>query len=204
MPGGSTAVTVCPLNQHIVWRILDAIVNKDLKRVIGTALDSMPDARQSEVAGFIVANHGPLIDAWNWGNLIAAIDRVAQRRQRIERAANPLQGWLPLPEFEGFQNIPAEVQEDTLEQYRETIAALERKIKFYANPRRSAKADKMDRQQLREMKRLEPLITPFFAGDPTMTVGRAVELYRQQLASPMVKKAKKAITARWNRRTGNQ
>jgi hypothetical protein len=159
-------------------------VNRHLKRIIAEAIESMPGASAVEIAQSLISSHEAVIDAWTLANLTAVIDRAFQRFRRIERAANPEQAWLPLPEFEGFQHIPAEVQEDTLEQYRENIAALERKIKFYANPRRSAHADKADRQQLREMKRLEPLITPFFAGDPTMTVGHAVELYRASLLYP--------------------
>lgn len=200
----------CPKNATVTrkWVLIETTMNRHLKRIIAEAIEATPTARSAEIAQSIIARHRAVIEAWNLSNLTAAIDRALQRRRRVEREANPRQGWLPVPEFEKFQNIPAEVQEDTLEQYREAIAALERKIKFYANPRRSEKADAADKRQLREMKKLEPLIAPFFAGDSTMTVGRAVELYRQSLQTALADKNRKqashAIKTRWARRTKNQ
>jgi hypothetical protein len=176
-----------------------------MRRIIAEAIESLPEAKPAEVARVITQGHGAELDSWNWANLTAAIDRAIRRRRRIQRAANPGQAWLPLPEFE---HIPAEVQADSLEEYRQRMGALKRRIRFYANARRSKDAEKADKRELREMRKLEPKIAPFFSNDPTMTVGRAVELYREYKASAASAQRRKvapgAIKSRWNRRTKNQ
>ncbi len=169
-----------------------------LKRIIASAIESIPDATSTDVAVFLVASEGVTINAWLLVHLIAAVDRA---RQRVAPKADPRQAWLDLPEF---QHIPAVVQSDTLEQYRERIKAFERRIHSYALPRRSTKAAKADKRELREMQRLESKIAPLCVNDPAMTVGQAVEAYRKQLAKPMVQQRKKAIKSRWSRRTQNQ
>jgi hypothetical protein len=181
------------------------LVNKALKRIIAEAIEALPDASTAEIAKAITEKHGAELDAWNLANLIAAISRTIRRRERNQRAATPAQAWLPLPEFE---HIPAEVQADSLEEYRQRIELLKRRIKFYLSARRSKEATKADKIELREMKRLEPKISRYFTKDPTMTVGRAVELYRANLETAASEQRQKAsviaIKKRWNRRTKNQ
>ncbi len=139
------------------------------------------------------------------GIVLESITALVDREERKAKdATESLVAWLPFPEF---QHISAEVRHDTLETYRERITTLEARIKSYKYPRRSDEKVKLDKRELREMKRLEPKITPFCAGDPAMTVGRAVELYQKSLQTPIAARnrrlASKGGQAK-NRRTANQ
>jgi hypothetical protein len=138
---------------------------------------------------------------------------VTLAARRVIAASNPRQPWLPLPEFE---HIPQFVQLDggaldlkhaTLEQYRACTKILEKKIREYAYSRRADEQLERDKLELRERRRLEPHIAPYFAGDPTMTVGKATALYAASLQTPSAEHsraiAKDAISKRW-RKTENQ
>jgi hypothetical protein len=80
------------------------------------------------IADIVLIEHRGLLHGW----LIGQID-IERKRQKGEtppsrnrsgrKAPDPRQDWLDLPEF---QHIRAEVQGDTLEEFQERIAALER------------------------------------------------------------------------------
>lgn len=131
-------------------------------------------------------------------------DMAKKMEQRAVVAAASQTGWLDLPEY---QHIRAAVKGETLEQYRERMNALEKRIESYAYARRAEEKLQQDEQELREMRRLEPRITPYFAGDPAMTVERAVELLKQTLQTAATDQRRKAVKsatkARWGR-TKNQ
>lgn len=169
----------------------------NLKQIVNAALDSMPI---SKVADFVIESHRQMFDIWARGAFNGFIGRIVARRKSAEFRANPVQAWLPLPDLKDFQHIPVAVRKDSLEEFRERIAAKEREINSYKRARLSLQKERIAKRELREMRMLERKIAPFFAKDPTMTVERAIELYRQQLASPMFRKGKKAIEARWQRR----
>jgi hypothetical protein len=155
-----------------------------MRKLIAEALDLMPEASPARVAEYLIANHGPTIDAWNFGKLTSAIKQSMQRRLRVQLKANPAQAWLPMPDLAQFQHIPVIVRKDSLEEYRERITAKEREIKSYKRSRLSIQNEKVAKRELREMRRLEKLIAPFFANDPTMDVEKAIDLYRASMISP--------------------
>jgi hypothetical protein len=127
-------------------------------------------------------------------------DIAKKMEQQAVAAAASQTGWLDLPEY---QHIRAAVRGETLEQYRERMNALEKRIESYAYARRAEEKLQEDEQELREMRRLEPRITPYFAGDPAMTVERAVELLKQTLQTAATDQRRKAVKsatkARWGR-----
>jgi hypothetical protein len=130
--------------------------------------------------------------------VILYVAKVARQLRDRRRDTDPRQGWLALPEYE---NIPSECADESLVQLKARIAQLERRIHDYDYARRAAEGLKRDKQQLRDLKKLEARITPFFAGDPSITVTRAVLLYQESLESPARKQRKEAIQSRWNRHT---
>jgi hypothetical protein len=126
---------------------------------------------------------------------------VSNTVRQVIASANPAQPWLPLPEFE---HIPQFVQLDggsldlvnaTLEQYRKYQAALDTKIRSYGYARRTEARAKQDRLELKEMRRLDRVLAPYFAGNPAMTMGRAAKLHQEYLESPVVQRNRRLASA---------
>jgi hypothetical protein len=105
--------------------------------------------------------------------------------------------------FAGFQHVWI-VEGETLDRYRARITALERRIRSYNYERRSPERLKEDKRELREMKRLEPKLAPYFAGAPDMTVDRATELYAASLETPTARRNRKGGKTGGRGRTVNQ
>jgi len=162
----------------------------------------------SKVPEFVIEHHRDLFDMWARGAFASVVNRAVLRRQRAELRANPAQAWLPLPDLKDFQHIPVVVRKDSLEEFRERIAAKEREINSYKRARLSLQKERIAKRELREMKRLEPLISPYFVKDETMTVERAIALYQASLQTPAAKHSRKiashAIKTRWHGPTKNQ
>jgi hypothetical protein len=193
MRGGSTAVTIGLLNRRGLSLILCTVV-ENLKQIIKIALESFPDSASVEIAELILTEKRALIRDW----LVAQIERqrkprtwTTPRRNGRRREPDPRQTWLPLPEY---PHIPVDAQADSLEEYRQRIIDTEAKAKSYAN--RSSKKEILYKRQLSEMKRLERKVAPFFANDPSMTVGRAVILLRESLSPAARAHQKEAARAR--------
>jgi hypothetical protein len=114
-------------------------------------------------------------------------------RRRIERSIemrDTRQGWLALPEFEHVPHFIkiggrwVDINRASLEQYRESKAALQARIESYNYARRSQEKAKRDKKTLKEMERVERISAKYFADDPTMTMGRAIQLYQESLETP--------------------
>ena len=114
-------------------------------------------------------------------------------RRRIERSIevrDTRQGWLALPEFEHVPHFIKigggwiDINRASLEQYRESKAALQARIESYNYARRSQEKAKRDKKTLKEMDRVERIATSYFATDPTMTMGRAIQLHQENLEAP--------------------
>ena len=178
-------------------------VTKALKRIIREALDSMVGATRLEIAKAIKESAPEEIDGFNWDCLLSVVKRMENKRHKSELKANPAQAWLELPDLKDFQYIPVIVRKDSLEDYRERIKLKEREIEAYKRSRLSIQNERIAKRELREMKRLEPLISPYFADDPSMDVERAIELYRQERKSATYQKGKTRLKiARSRRRKG--
>lgn len=115
------------------------------------------------------------------------------RHLRRKRPEDPRQGWLGLPEYE---HIPVAVADDSLEELRARIVQMERRIKQYDYMRRALEKRKGDERQLRDMKRLEKTVAPYFVGHPKMTVSRAVLAHQEYLQSPVAKRNRKGAQRR--------
>ena len=128
----------------------------------------------------------------------ATLERQLQR-QVEQPDPDPRQGWLALPEYQHVpQLIEAEagfvdVNEATLEQYRESETKLAARIHSYDYPRRAPKSLKRDKQALAQMRKVDKRVSPLMAGNPEMKMGRAIEIY---LESPSIRQRQKAGKAR--------
>lgn len=162
----------------------------ELNTAIEQILLERPEAAPERLADELVKRLG--VQQW-----IVESDQIgrafltAQIRRAQRTAPDPRAGWLP-----GYEHISSLVRGNTLEQYRERIAFLERRIHNYDYPRRSPEKLKQDKTELREMKRLEPKITPYFAGVAEMTVDRAAELLQAHMEKPSVRNKIKGGKAR--------
>ncbi len=180
MRGGSTAVTTKPLHQIDVSHIIYSPVDKDLKRIVKPVMESQAEAPSAIIADIVLIEHRGMLHGWLVGQIDAERKRQsggAPRRNGRRRQPDPRQGWLPLPEY---PHIPLEAQADSLEEYRQRIIDTEAKAKSYA--KRSIKKEVLYKRQLSEMRRLERKVAPFFANDPTMTIGSAVVLLRESIS----------------------
>jgi hypothetical protein len=119
-----------------------------------------------------------------WGSITRAV------RKRIDKsieADDSRQGWLALPEFEHipqFIKIGSgwiDVNQSSLEQFQMAKSALKSRMESYDYARRSEKKAKADRKRLKEMERTEQSTAKYFAADPTITMGRAMELLQATL-----------------------
>jgi hypothetical protein len=196
---GSTAVTTRLLRPLRVSHIIYSPVEKDLKRIVKPVMESQPEAPAAIIADIVLIEHRGLIHGWLVGQIDSERKRqtgTAPRGNGRRREPDPRQTWLDLPEF---QHLPVEIQNETLEGLRERMAALQAQIKFFTRPRRSAEADKVDKRQLKEMVRLEVIIAPIVAGDPSMTIGVALEVYKTQRVKASSKQRRAASDKRWGR-----
>jgi len=143
--------------------------------------------------------------------LVLGIVTVAAQRRitRTIASSDPRQGWLALPEYEHVPQLIEvgggfmDVNEVTLEQYRESEAQLRLRIRSYGYPRRSEEKLKRDRQALAQMRRLERSVAPLMAGDPLMKMRDAIAAFEQlggHLLASRKARGSKAIRARWNRK----
>jgi hypothetical protein len=119
------------------------------------------------------------------------ITRIVGRRiERSIEVRDTRQGWLALPEFEHVPHFIKigggwiDINRASLEQYRESKAALQARIESYNYARRSQEKAKRDKKTLKEMDRVERIATRYFAADPTMTMGRAIQLHQENLEAP--------------------
>ena len=119
------------------------------------------------------------------------ITRIVGRRiERSIEVRDTRQGWLALPEFEHVPHFIKigggwiDINRASLEQYRESKAALQARIESYNYARRSQEKAKRDKKTLKEMDRVERIATSYFATDPTMTMGRAIQLHQENLEAP--------------------
>jgi len=127
---------------------------------------------------------------------VAATSQRAMRRA-VEKAPDERQGWLALPEYEHVPKLIKagdawiDVNRSSLEQYRAAIVELAVRIDSYDYARRAEGKRKKDRKTLTQMRHQERNMAGYFAGDPGMTVGRAMELYQASLKTPAM--------ARWSK-----
>jgi hypothetical protein len=176
--GDSTAVTDGLLRRSRDSLILCTVVDKDLKRIIKIALESMPSAPSVKVAEFILTERRALIRDW----LTARIETERERKNAVSGARKGRRGrpdsrqtWLPLPEF---PHIPPEAQGDSWEEYHERMSDLQMTIKSHR--RQSSEKLTLLKRQLTEMRQLERKVAPLFADDPSLTtIGKAIVLLRE-------------------------
>lgn len=152
-----------------------------------------------------VASEDP--EEWAVFRLATALEAyvgIAQRRlARAVRLPDDRQGLLAFPEYSRIPQLieveggVVDINESTLEQYRESTQALASRIKSYDYPRRSNEKLKRDKEELAQRRRLDKNVAPLMAGNPEMKVGAAIKML---LESPMVQKGRKAIKARWDRK----
>lgn len=119
------------------------------------------------------------------------ITRIVRRRiERSIEVRDTRQGWLALPEFEHVPHFIKigggwiDINRASLEQYRESKAALQARIESYNYARRSQEKAKRDKKTLKEMERVERIAAKYFADNPTMTMGRAIQLHQESLETP--------------------
>lgn len=187
-------------------------VDKNLKRRLEAAINKLRMARLP-TEKFVAINIGrAAVQALGVENMelviamrMEALDDLAgdiakQAENRDIAASESATGWLPYAEAE---HIRAAVRNDSLERFRERMDALDKRIESYAYARRADEKLERDKQELREMRALDPHISPFFADDPTMTVARAAELYYQSLETAARKQRRRAgkrnTTRRWTK-----
>lgn len=131
--------------------------------------------------------------AFDWPDIrdTLALERVANMlARRIRRAAMPDDGqlWLALPEYDHIPQIVTfgsrvlDLNEATLEQYREYRDALKASLK------RAGTKAKQHRETLAQVKRLERDVAQYFAGNDAMTIGLAIQLHHASLETPKVKR----------------
>lgn len=114
---------------------------------------------------------------------------------RAARRKVPDSRQLDLP---GFERVRI-VGEQSLDDYRAETARIAARIKSYDYARRSPTLRKEDERMLRERKKLDARIAPYFAADSTMTIAKAIERYRAEMEKParrQRREARKAKTAR--------
>ena len=201
MRGDSTAVTGGLLRRSRDSLILCTVVDKLLKRIVKPVMDAQPESPAAIIADIVMIEHRGLVHGWLVGQIDAERKRQKgetplSRNRSARRAPDPRQEWLDLPEF---QHLPIEIQNETLDGLRQRMADLQERIKFYSRPRRSEQADKADKRQLKEMVRLEVIIAPIVASDPTMTIGAALEVYKKQRVKASAKQRRDASAKRWGR-----
>lgn len=125
-----------------------------------------------------------------------------RRMTRAVGAVDPRQGLLAFPEYSRVPQLIeveggfVDLNEATLEQYRESTAALSARIRSYAYPRRSDAMLKRDREQLAQRRRLDKGVTPLMAGAPEMKMGPAIQMHLASLETPKAKRNRKGGKAR--------
>jgi hypothetical protein len=140
--------------------------------------------------------------------VLALITATAQRRMtaRAFRTTDSRQGWLELPEYARIPQLLEigagflDVNEATLEQYRESEAELRARIRSYHYPRRSEEKLKRDKETLAQMRKLDKSVSPLMAGAPEMKMGLAIQTHLANLETPATQQRRKAIKRAMQRR----
>lgn len=118
--------------------------------------------------------------------ILNCVTQAAQRHitRRIRRT-DPRQGWLALPEYERIPQLLEiegeflDVNEATLEQYRESAEQLAARIRSYKFPRRAEKKLKRDKETLKQMRTLDRQVAPLMAGDPQMRLRDGIAAFER-------------------------
>ena len=145
------------------------------------------------------------------GSKIIIRQNVRTAMRRDVRVANSETGWLP--GFDDYQTLPhfieieggsyIDIRNATLEEYRVAKEKLEKRVDAFRYPRRTQAKKKRDEKALREMRKLEGEVSDYFAGNPKMTMGLALDRHREKLESIATAQRRAANRARWAR-TKNQ
>jgi hypothetical protein len=118
-------------------------------------------------------------------------------RKAIEADESP-QAWLPFPQYEKLPPIiqlgreAIDLRHANLDEFRRCEMVLAKKIRSYSYARRADANVKREEEELKELRHLLRVLTPYFAGDPTMTVARAAELHGEYLRKPSTQRQVKA------------
>ena len=164
------------MQEQNTTKLADAIAEAE-KRLAAGGLFAASDVARSAIDALARENQREWA-AMRDELVLALITATAQRRMtaRAFRTGDPRQGWLELPEYaripqlleigEGFLNV----NEATLDQYRESEAELRDRIRSYNYPRRSQEKLKRDKETLAQMRKLDKRVSPLMAGAPEMKI----------------------------------
>ena len=142
------------------------------------------------------------------GGLNYVSGMVQRRTARALRPVDDRQGLLAFPEYARVPQVIEveggfiDLNESTLEQYDNSTAALENRIKSYDYPRRSEAKLKRDKEQLSQRLKLRKKVATYFAGDPEMKMGQAMRLHFESLETPAAEHNRKIAKRFRNRQKG--
>src|ERR1039458_8530040 len=164
-------------------KILVQAIEQAWQRRPAAAVFNSMDMASSVMRGIALADAEQAATIRDQLALESIAGTIERRIVRALEKSDSRQGWLALPEF---QHVPhfikvegglLDINEATLEQYRETKEEIRARIKAYAYPRRSAENLKRDKQTLAEMSKRDRQVAPLMAGDPEMKMREGVHAF---------------------------
>jgi hypothetical protein len=177
-------------------RLNDAIAEETRRRYAAGSLNAI-EISHSIMEGLTPQGRDEAAFAW----IRAGVDRSIQRLLKAAAEEDARQFLLPgftrLNRYVKVGNSYLEAGKLLLPEYRTLTKECAARIEGYQYARRSGKAEKRDKELLRELQKFDPIFARHAGGDPTMTVERAQKLDSQDL---IAQKGRKAIKARWDRK----
>jgi hypothetical protein len=174
-------------NKDSAKKLADAIEQTHRRFAAGGSLDAVKIT-------FVVIEGLALEDPEQWAAIRdeaafawirGAVERSIQHALRAAAKADDRQFLLP-----GFKRLEQYVKlgdkyvataKLLLSEYRVLIAECERRIDSYQYARRSSKAEKRDRELLRELHKFDPVFARLAEQDPDLTLERAKDLSEKHL-----------------------